>query len=155
MFGHKSEPVVVNINSTTNNYYEYCGPHKVHLILTLNKNLHIMALEISSNQKVLGTLGLTDAVTNLAVTGTFSNVTANSDQSGIFTASVDEDNDIVVTGVTPGAGTLTVSALCAFTDSTGAAQSVTKTAAIPVTVLQVITADDVNLIVTFGNPTAQ
>ena len=130
------------------------------LVLTtthlLNKSkFQIMSLSLVSNQKVAGTLGLIDSVTNNPVTATFANVTATSDTPAAFTASVDSSNNIDVVGVAAGTGILTVSALTAYTDSTGAAQSVTLTTTVDVTITAVITADGVALTVTFGTPTAQ
>lgn len=159
IFGKSHPETVINIEKII----VYCGAHKepdtVHLILKqkINNSIyHLMALSIASNQKVLGTLGLVDSTNpNTVVTGTFSNVSATSDNPAAFAASIDADNDVVVTGVAAGAGNLSVSALSAYVDSTGAAQSVTKTVSIPVTITQVITADQVDLVVNFGNPIAQ
>lgn len=133
-------------------------PNRVHLTLNIkspNQILQIMALSIASNQKVLGTLALVDAVTNGAVTGSFSAVSATSDTAAAFTASVDADNDVVVTGIAAGSGVLTVVATAAFTDSTGVSQTQSLSVGIPVTITAVVTADQVNLVVNFGNPTAQ
>lgn len=157
MFSPRKEPIVINITET-NNFYGDCGPHAVRLVLTSiisNSKYQIMSLTIASNQKSLGTLGLVDAVTNAAVTGTFTGVGATSDTPAAFTASVDADNDVVVTGVAAGAGNLNVTATAAYTDSTGAAQSKPLTVTIPVTIIGVVVADQVNLVVNFGNPTAQ
>lgn len=109
-----------------------------------------MALTLGATQKAQGTLGLTDTVTNLPVTGTFAAVTAVPD-SAFFTAVVNPDNSITVAGASAGAGNLAVSASVTYTDSTGAVQTVTKTVSIPVTVAQA-TADSVALTVTFGTP---
>jgi len=134
-----------------------CGANKVHLVLyqsQIKSQLLIMALTISSNQKVAGILGLVDQVTNGPVVGSFSEITATSDTPAAFTASVDASNNVVVTGVAAGSGTLTVSALCAYTDSTGAPQSQSLSVQIPVTIAA-LQADAVSLVVNFGTPTPQ
>lgn len=156
IFEHKPE-TIINIDKIIINLGEKHEGNRVHLILkqTINHSTYqIMALSIASNQLVLGMLGLVDAVTSAAVTGTFTSVGAVSDTPAAFTASVDADNDIVVTGVAAGAGNVTVTATAAYTDSTGTAQSQALTVVIPVTITAVVTADAVNLVVTFGNPTA-
>jgi hypothetical protein len=128
-------------------------PHKVRLSLNTiinNSKFQIMALTLGATQKAQGTLGLTDTVTNLPVTGTFASVTATPD-SAFFTAVVNPDNSITVSGASAGSGNLNVSASATFTDSTGASQTQTLTVSIPVTVAQA-TADSVALTVTFGTP---
>jgi hypothetical protein len=128
-------------------------PHNVSLSLITfinNSKFQIMALTLGATQKAQGTLGLTDTVTNLPVTGTFASVTATPD-SAFFTAVVNADNSITVSGVSAGAGNLNVSSSATYTDSTGAAQTKTLTVAVPVTVAQA-SADSVALTVTFGTP---
>lgn len=133
-------------------------PHKVSLVLTqsIKKSKFItMAISIAANQKVLGTLGLVDQVTQQAVTGSFTGATATSDTPAAFTASADDSGNVTLTAVAAGSGTLSVSALAAFTDSTNVAQSQQLTATVPVTVTAVVAADAVNLVVNFGAPVAQ
>ena len=147
------------INITVNNY-ECCHEkkHPVRLILTTNINnsiYSIMSLSLASNQKSLGTLGLQDTVTGASVTASFTNVAPTSDNTSIYTATVDGSGNVVVSGVTPGTGTLTVTATAAYTDSTGAAQSAPLTVTVGITVTKVITADSVALTISFGTPTAQ
>ena len=133
--------------------------HGVHLVLKqkLNNNsiVSIMSLSLASNQKSLGTLGLVDQVTQAAVTGTFTGSTATSDTPAAFTATSDDSGNIVVTAVAVGSGNLNVATTAAYTDSTGAAQSVPLTAVVPVSVTAVVTADAVSLVVNFGAPVAQ
>jgi hypothetical protein len=143
-------------------FFGHHKPHKVKLVLYRKKHHHhhhhkhpIMSLTLVANQKVAGVLGLVDQVTNNPVTAVFSNVTASSDTQAAFTASVDSSNNIDVVGVAAGAGNVDISATVAYTDSTGAAQSVTLTLTVPVTITAVITADAVELVVTWGTPTAQ
>lgn len=161
MFGKKEDCPKINIvfNETINNYYCQSPQHKVRLVLNLKHKspsiLQIMALSIASNQKVLGTLGLVDQITSAPVTGTFSGTGAISDNAAAFTASVDADGDVVVTGVAAGTGNLVVTSTAAFTDSTGTAQSQSLSVTIGVTITAIVTADAVALTVTFGNPTAQ
>jgi hypothetical protein len=133
-------------------------PNKVKLVLTTiinNSNVKIMSLNLASNQKALGTLGIIDEVTQAAVTGTFTGTSVASDTPSSFTAEVDPSGNVVVTGVTAGSGILSVSSTAAYTDSTGASKSELLAASIPVTVTAVVTADKVSLVVNFGAPIAQ
>ena len=129
-------------------------PHPVRMSLNTiinNSKFQIMALTLGATQKAQGTLGLVDTVTNLPVTASaFASVTAVPD-SAFFTAVVNPDNSITVSGASAGAGNLVVTASASYTDSTGAAQTQTLTVSIPVTVAQA-TADSVALTVTFGTP---
>jgi hypothetical protein len=132
--------------------------HPVELVLTTivnNFKIRIMAVSIASNQQVAGQLSLVDQVTGANVSATFTNVTAVSDTPAAATASVDSSNNVDVVGVAPGTGNVTVTALTAYTDSTGAPQSTTETFVVPFTITAVTTADAVSLVVTFGAPTAQ
>lgn len=134
--------------------------HKYHLIFTttniLNKSKFIiMDLNLVSNQKVAGTLGLLDSTTNTPVSASFSGVTATSDTPAAFTASVDADNNIDVVGVAAGSGVLTISAVAAYTDSTNAPATQTLTTTVNVIISAVIVADQVVLTVTFGSPVNQ
>jgi len=136
-----------------------CKP-RVHLVLTTNLNtkskFQIMSVSLAANQKVAAQFGLVDQVTNASVTGSFSNQSGTSDNTAVATVSVDSNGNLIVTAVAAGTCNVTGSALAAYTDSTGAAQSVQLTTQpIPVTVTAVVTADQVNLVLTFGNPTAQ
>lgn len=127
--------------------------HKVRLLLItfINKSkFEIMALNLTGTQSAQGLLGLTDTVTNVPVTATFDSVTATLD-GGFATSTVNADNSITVTAVSPGTGTLTVGANVSYTDSTGAAQTQPLSTTVPVTVAQA-TADSVALTVTFGTP---
>lgn len=136
-----------------------CKPHTVHLVLNQSNNtfkFQIMSVSLAANQKVAAQFGLVDAVTNLPVTGTFTGQSGTSDNSAVATASVDSNGNLVVTAVAAGSCNVTGSATAAYTDSTGAAQSkALSTQPVAVTVTAVVTADQVNLVLTFGNPTAQ
>lgn len=128
-------------------------PNKVRLALITfisKSKFEIMALNLTGTQSAQGLLGLTDTVTNVPVTATFDSVTATLD-SAFATATVNGDNSITVTAVSPGTGTLTVAANVSYTDSTGAAQVQPLSTTVPVTVAQA-SADSVALTVTFGNP---
>jgi hypothetical protein len=163
LFGHheKTELEIIKIQAETIDRltHEHCEPHKVALVLNLyntKSTLRIMALSLASNQIVIGTLGLTDT-TNPAtvVTGTFAGTTATSDTPAAFTALVDANGNVDVTGVAAGTGNLTVTTTAAYTDSTGAAQSVSLSLTVAVTVTAVVVADSVALSITFGNATTQ
>jgi hypothetical protein len=132
------------------------NPYRLVLTQTINKSkFQIMSLSISSNQQVAGVLGLVDAVTGVAVTATFTGVTATSDTPAAATVNVDASNNINLIGVAAGSGNIDVSAVAAYTDSTGTAQSQTLTTTVPFVVTAVVTADAINLVVTFGSPTTQ
>lgn len=120
-----------------------------------NSKFSAMSLTIVANQLVSGTLGLLDTVTNNPVTSSFANSVATSDTPGAFTAAIDGAGNVVVTGVAAGAGTLTVSADCSYVDSTGANQTKNLSTTIDVTISEVITADSVQLVVSFGAPVNQ
>lgn len=160
MFGKKEECPKISIvfNEVTNNYFSD-SPHRVHLVLNLNTQnksiLQIMALSLAANQKVLGTPGLVDQVTNLPVTGSFAGTVAASDNPAAFTASVNAGGDIEVVGVAAGAGNVGVTTNATYTDSLGASQTKSLSVTVAVTITAVVTADQVNLVVTFGTPTAQ
>jgi hypothetical protein len=157
MYGNESKELEIILEQTriiANLTHKDRGPHKVvlSLITFINQSkFQIMALTLGATQKAQGTLGLTDTVTNLpVVASSFASVTATPD-SAFFTAVVNPDNSITVSGASPGSGNLNVSASATFKDSTGATQTQTLTVAIPVTVAQA-TADSVALTVTFGTP---
>ena len=115
-----------------------------------------MSLSLATNQKVVGQFGLVDQVTSASVTATFTNQSATSDNPAVATASIDNNGNVVVTAVAVGTCNVSGSALAAYTDSTGAAQSQQLTTAlIPVTIVAVVVADQVNLVISFGNPVAQ
>lgn len=156
IFSRQKDPIVINI---TNNYCCNCGPHGVRLVLTQFNNtfkFQIMSVSLAANQKVAATFGLVDQVTNAPVTGSFTNQSGVSDNTAVATVSVDASGNLIVTAVAAGTCNVTGSALAAYTDSTGAAQSKQlSTQPIGVTVTAVVTADAVNLILTFGNATAQ
>jgi hypothetical protein len=158
MFGHNKEPIVININET-NNYYGNCGPHAVHLVLKSNINNStylLMAQTLAANQKVAAQFGLVDQTTLLPVTGSFSGQSGTSDNTAVATVSVDSNGNLVVTAVAAGSCNVVGSATAAYTDSTGASQSkALSTQPIAVTVTAVVVADQVSLVLNFGNPTAQ
>ena len=137
---------------------EHYHRHSHHLVLTTfinNSKFEIMSLSIVANEKVIGSLGLIDSVTNEPVSATFQNTTATSGNTASYNASVNADGSIEVTGVAEGSGDLVVTSLADFTDSLGHPQSVEKSVTIPVSISAVQTANGTNLVVNFGTPTPQ
>jgi hypothetical protein len=133
-------------------------PNQVRLILISNNTksiLRIMALSIAANQSDVGALSLLDEVTQQPVTATFANTTAVSDTPAAFTASVDANGNPNVVGVAAGAGNLTVQSQVTYTNSLGNQVVDQLSVVIPVTITAVVSADNVQLVVTFGPPTTQ
>lgn len=135
---------------------ELLKAHSIKLIL-INKqtNQKIMSTTLASNQAIIGVLSLVDQVTGAPVTGTFSGTTAISDTPSVATTVVNPDGTITVSGVSAGSANIAISTTAAYTDSTGASQNAPLTLAVSVSVTQVVTADAVSLVVTFGPPQAQ
>lgn len=132
--------------------------HKVELVLTTlinNFKIKVMSVELAANQKVLGALGLQDSVTGNPVTATFSNVQATSDTPAAFTASVDANNNIIVTGVAAGAGKVNISATASFTNSLNQPATANLSLSVDVTIDAVVVADNVVLVITWGAPQPQ
>lgn len=133
-------------------------PNKVRLILISNNTksiLRIMALSIAANQGASGVLSLLDDVTQQPVTATFANTSAVSDTPSVLVASIDANGNVVATGVSAGAGNLTVSTTATYTNSLGNQVVSQEQTVIPFTVTAVVTADQVSLVVTFGAPVTQ
>ncbi len=161
---HKHDDEDVNININIINEPEHHGhhhhdhKHRYQLILTTiinNFKIQIMATSLAANQKTLGALGLQDKVTSALVTATFSGTSAASDNDGVATASVDSDGNIVVIGVAAGDCNVSITSTANFTNSLGQPATSTQTISVAVHVDAVVTADDVQLIVTFGSPIPQ
>ena len=133
-------------------------PDSVKLVL-INKqtNQIIMAnATLASNQQIVAVLSLVDAVTGLPVTGSFSGTSVTSDNPAAGSTSVSADNaSITFVAAAAGVANLSIATTASFTDSTGAAQTTPFTQAVQVTVTAVVVADQVTLVVTFGQPTAQ
>jgi hypothetical protein len=135
-------------------------PHKVRLILTRNINnsiYQIMNANLAANQQQAFTFALQDT-TNPAVTptGTFTNGAVVSDTPGVATGNVDASGNVNFVAVAPGTANLTASALAAYTDSLGNAQSSQlSTDPVLVTVTAVVTADGVKLVLIPGPITTQ
>lgn len=111
-----------------------------------------MQANLAANQQQAFQFGLTD-VTNPAtvVTGTFTNGAVASDNAAVATGNVDASGNVNFVAVAPGTANLTASALAAFTDSTGKAQSQQlSTDPVLVTVVAVVTADGVKLVLIPG-----
>ena len=160
VFDHNKELDIIKIQAKTIDRLtrKHCEAHPVRLILKQNINnsiYSIMALSLATNQKALGSLSLVDAVTNAAVTGSFTGTAATSDNQSVFTTSLDASGNVIVTGSGTGTANLTVATTAAYTDSNNNPATAPLTLVIPVTVTAVVTADTVNLVVTFGTPTAQ
>lgn len=156
MFGKKEDCPKISIvfNETTNNYYAE-PKHKVRLVIFQsfnNKNYIAMSLTLPSNQKAPIIVGLVDATTLLPVTATFAGTSNSSDNTDIFT--VDTDGNLV--GVAAGSANLNTTSIATYTDS-NTQQSVTQTLTIstPVTISAVVTAEQVQLVVSLGTPIAQ
>jgi hypothetical protein len=131
--------------------------HRLVLTTSINKSILIlMTAEFAANQQQAFQFGLIDEVTNQPVTGTFTGGAVVSDTPAVVTGSVDNAGNVNLVAVAPGKANVTASALTAFTDSTGKAQSKQlSTDPIPVTIDAVVTADGVKLVLTAGAITQQ
>jgi hypothetical protein len=136
-------------------HHHHRNKHRYHLVfetLINNFKIAIMGAQLNSGQLVIGSLGLVDNVTGNPVQGTFTNVTATSDNSAVYAAVVNADGTITITAVAPGSGNLSFGATAAYTDSNGNAQSQALSGTISVAVAQPA-ADSVSLVLTLGTPT--
>lgn len=117
-----------------------------------NKNYIAMSVNLPSNQKAPIIVGLVDATTLQPVTATFTGTSNSSDDASIFT--VDASGNLV--GVAAGTANLLTTSTTTYTDS-NTQQSVTATLNIstPVTISAVVTAEQVQLVVSLGTPVAQ
>ena len=112
----------------------------------------IMSLSIASNQKAAIIIGLVDATTLAPITATSTGETNSIDNTAV--ATVDASNNVV--GVAAGSANLTSTATWTYTDSnTQLPVTVTLTIVTPITVTAVVTAESVQMVVTFGTPVAQ
>jgi hypothetical protein len=145
-------------NITVNNYY--CCKQRVSLILLatniLNSSkLHVMALNLTTAQKVAGVFGLVDQETQAPVTGTFTGNTVASDNTGVATATVEPDGSILVTAVAAGTCNISGSATANFTDSNGQSQTQTLSIVPIVCTISLAQADNVTLVLNFGSPVSK
>lgn len=130
--------------------------HSYRLVLTKNinnSNFIIMSLSLAANQSSIGQLSIVDNTSGAVVAATFANVQANVSDATLFSAVVNSDNSITVSGVAAGSGTLSIQADASYTDgNTGLATTQTLTESVDVTVSAVISPEGVTLQVTFSTP---
>lgn len=131
-------------------------PHqKVKQVLTQtfnNNKFIVMSFQLASNQKASITLSLVDADTLQPVTASFVGETETVDNTAV--ATTDPVNGLV--GIAPGTGNLTSVATWTYTDkNTNQPVTVSLTTVTPFEVTQVVTAENVQQVVTLGTPVAQ
>ena len=129
-------------------------PHPVKLSIIFNNNLNpsTMSLELKSGQSSVGTLVVTDTVTNQPVPATFQNVVATSDNPSVASVVVNSDGTITATGVSAGTANASISAVALFTDSLGNSQSQGLSTTEVLTVDSVPVANPVSLSVNWSTP---
>ena len=127
------------------------------LYFIFNNNKYIITmLSIASNQSAPIVLGLIDSDTRLPVTATFTGETETSDNTDVATIDPVLGLVAVKTNTTGGSGNLTSVATWTYTDSkTLLPVTVQKTTVTPFTVTPVITAENVEMVVTLGTPVTQ
>jgi len=115
-----------------------------------------MALSIASNQSAPIILGLIDSDTKQPVTAIFVGETETSDNTDVATTDPVLGLVAVKTNTTGGSGNLTSVATWTYTDkNTNQPVTVQKITVTPFTVTPVVTAENVEMVVTLGAPVTQ
>lgn len=111
-----------------------------------------MSVTLASNQSAPIVLGLIDSDTLLPITATFAGESETSDNLAAATT----DPTLGLVGVAPGSGNLTSIATWTYTDkNTNQPVTVQLTTVTPFTVTAVITAENVQQVVSLGIPVTQ